>query len=104
MTCQFDDAKLDTSVLEHSESLDSPTPTNSQSILSVNAEDSGIISFPLLTLNAMWKKASELLSCDNGITPAPGTDPKARMVISYSQQAPHHVRSSSRDHDSNCPQ
>lgn len=76
------------------------------SILSVGAEDSGITSFPLLTLNGMWDKASELISCDNGITPAPGNEKKARMVLSYSQTTPHHVRSHSDGQylcDSNCP-
>jgi len=55
----------------------------------------------------MWNKASQLLSTTNGITPAPGVDSKARMVISHSQVAPHHVRSCSDGRylcDSNCPQ
>ena len=75
--------------------------------LSVSAEDSGITTIPLVTLNSMWVKASELLSQENAITLAPGSDPKARMVISKSQLAPHHVRSLL-DHwyvcDSNCLQ
>ena len=41
-----------------------------------------IRSIPLVTLTAMWSKASELLSAQNAITPAPGDDLKARIVIS----------------------
>ena len=46
-------------------------------------------------IDSYVNKASELLSTPNGITPAPGDDSKARMVISRSQVAPHHVRSCS---------
>ena len=65
------------------------------------------MSIPLVTLSAMWDKASELLSKENGITAAPGSDPKAKMVISYSQDTPHHVRSRLDGQyvcDSRCPQ
>ena len=41
--------------------------------LSISAEDSGITAIPLVTLNAMWSKAVELLTTDNAITPAPGS-------------------------------
>ena len=74
--------------------------------LSVSAEDSGIMSILLFALSSMWDKASELLLNENGITAAPGSDPKARMVISYSQDAPHHIRSCSDGQylcDSQCP-
>lgn len=44
---------------------------------------------------------------ENGITVAPGSDPKARMIVSYSQDAPHHIRNHSDGRylcDSHCPQ
>lgn len=59
--------------------------SNSEITLSVSAKDSGIVSIPLVTLTAMWNKASELLSAQNAITPAPGNNSKARMVLSRSQ-------------------
>ena len=59
--------------------------------MSVSAEDLGIASIPLVTLNAMWDKASELLSDQKAITPAPGNDPTAIMVLSRSLNTPHHV-------------
>ena len=55
--------------------------------LSISAEDSGITAIPLVTLNAMWAKAFDLLRADNAITPVPGSNRKACMVISYSQVA-----------------
>ena len=57
--------------------------------LSIAAEDSGIISIPLVTLSAMWNKATELFSTQNAITPAPGNDSKAKMVLSRTQNLPH---------------
>lgn len=69
--------------------------TDNKSILSVFAEESGIISIPLVTLSAMWNKASKLLSMENAIAAAPGNDSKSRMVISHSQDTPHHIRSHS---------
>ena len=59
--------------------------------LSISAEDSGITPIPLVTLNAIWAKAFDILRADNAITPAPGNR-KACMVISYSQVAPHLVQ------------
>ena len=40
----------------------------------------------------MWTKAKELLSHKNAITPAPGNNKKAHMVLSYSQVAPHLIQ------------
>ena len=60
--------------------------------LSISAEDSGITTIPLVTLNAIWAKAFDILRADNAITPAPGSNRKACMVISYSQVAPHLVQ------------
>ena len=62
---------------------------------------------PLVSLTAMWDKASELLSKENGISAAPGSDPKARMVVSYSQDTPYHIRTHSDGqylYDSHCLQ
>ena len=53
-------------------SASSQTPSR----LSVSAENSGISVIPIVTLNAMWTKAEELLSTDNCITAAPGNDKK----------------------------
>jgi len=107
----FDKAKLPNRAATQETGLersDSFTGTStSEAVLSVSAEDSGIVSIPLVTLTSMWNKASQLLSTTNGITPAPGVDSKARMVISHSQVAPHHVRSCSDGRylcDSNCLQ
>ena len=38
---------------------------------------------------------SQILNSDNAITPAPGSNKKACMVISYSQAGPHHVQTRS---------
>ena len=78
-----------------------------QTDLSISADDAGITTIPLVTLNAMWTKAVELLSTSNAITAAPGNQEKACMVISYSQVAPHLIRVESDGQyvcDSNCQQ
>ena len=107
----FENAKLPrNSSYQMEENLESAVDTSSfqaETILSVSAEDSGIISIPLVTLSGMWNKASELLSTENAITPAPGCDKKARMVLSHSQGTPHHIRSRPDGQylcDNNCPQ
>ena len=46
-------------------------------MFSINAENSGIEILPLITLQAMWDKASKLLTLDNAITAAPSEDKKA---------------------------
>ena len=104
----FENAKLPrNSSYQMEENLESAVDTFSfqaETILSVSAEDSGIISIPLVS---MWNKASELLSTENAITPAPGCDKKARMVLSHSQDTPHHIRSHPDGQylcDNNCPQ
>ena len=61
---------------------------------------------PLVTLDAIWSKAIELLSTSNLITSAPGTQKKACMVLSYSQ-ATHLIQAKSDGQyicDSNCQQ
>ena len=75
--------------------------------LHISAEDSGISTIPLVTLEGMWGKADKLLSAENAITPAPGDHKKARMVLSYSQLSPHLVQNKSDGQytcDSNCQQ
>ena len=66
------------------------TNTN-QASLSVDAEDSGIETLPLVTLHGMWEKASKLLTMGNGITAAPSDDRRARMASSFSGKTPHFV-------------
>ena len=61
--------------------------------LSINAEDLGILTIPLITLQSMWDKAEQLLSSKTEITPAPGSDPKARMVLSLTSDTPDFVKS-----------
>ena len=81
--------------------------SKTEASLSICAQDSGIISIPLVTLTVMWNKASEMLSTENAITPAPVNDTKARTVLSRSQDVPHHIRSCFDGQylcDNNCPQ
>ena len=99
----FDKASLIVSVNDEIAASDQSTTTVS---LPISPEDSGITTLPIVTLQGMWKKANDLLSTDNAITKAPGTDPKARMVLSYSS-LPHLVRSGDGGKyqcDSNCLQ
>ena len=49
------------------------------------------VCIPLKCLEGIWAKASDLISADNAIVPAPGQGPEARMVLSYSGKAPHMV-------------
>lgn len=60
--------------------------------LSIAAEDSGITLIPLVTLSVMWAKAEKLLQMKNAVTPAPGSNLRAKMVISYSHATPHYVQ------------
>lgn len=75
--------------------------------LSITAEDSGITTIPLVTLDGMWSNAEQILNSDNAITHAPGSNKKACMVISCSQAGPHRVQTRSDgqyDCDSACLQ
>ena len=60
-------------------------------MLSVSAEESGIHILPPITMQKIWQKADKLLYSENAITNAPGSDPKARMVLSQSSAVPHFV-------------
>ena len=89
---------------EHSGSRSESTEEAKQ--LCIEAEDSGITVIPIVTLNAMWAKANKLLSVENSIAPAPGSDKKSHMVISYSQVPPHLVQGKADGQyicDKNCP-
>ena len=66
-----------------------------QTALSISADSSGITTIPLVTLDAIWAKAIELLSTSNAITSAPGNQKKASVVLSNSQVAPHLVQAKS---------
>ena len=50
--------------------------------MSIRAEDSGITTIPHVTLDALWVKAEQILQSGNAITPAPGENKKARMLLS----------------------
>ena len=76
-------------------SQSSETGCTTPSYLSIDAEDSGIETLPLVTLQCMWEKASKLLTMGNGITAAPSDDKKARMTSSFSGKTPHFVSSRS---------
>ena len=60
--------------------------------LSVRPEDfhSGL-KIPLAAIQGIWKKAEELLSDPNAISPAPGYDSRCKMVMSRSGKCPHLV-------------
>ena len=82
-------------------------PSCSVRCLKVSAEESGIHTIPLVTLQQIWSKASSLLQGENTITPVPGTDKRARAVLSYHSDTPHIVRPKGNTHyicDSNCAQ
>jgi len=76
-------------------------------LLSVSCEDAAkYVSIPLKRLEGIWGKATQLLSSDGAIAPAPGQNSEARMVLSYSGKATHLVVSSKTGNficDFNCP-
>ena len=77
----------------------------SENKLCVSAEESGITKLTLTTLQHMWQKAEDLMNSDNAITPAPGNDKMAKMVLSYSSPIPHMVVKGQKGQyrcDSNC--
>ena len=81
------------------------TEQPSEKKLSVSAEESGITKLTLTTLQHMWQKAEELINSDNAVTPAPGSDKTAKMVLSYSSRIPHMVMKGQKGQykcDSNC--
>ncbi len=75
--------------------------------LALSAEDSGIHTIPLITLQMIWSKAESLLNGDDMITPIPGKDKLARAVIPFHSETPHIVRKKGSSQfvcDSNCVQ
>ena len=75
--------------------------------LSVNLESAAEqVRVPFKCLEGIWAKASRLLSDDIAIAAAPGQDPEARMVLSYSGKMPHLVtpkKGGDFSCDSSCP-
>jgi len=67
--------------------------TAASPVHSINADESGIQIIPSVTLHGMWNKANRLLSIEKGITPAPGIDKKALMVLSLTSETPIFIRS-----------
>ena len=51
--------------------------------IAVSPESSGITKLTITTLQCMWEKAEVLMNSDNMITPAPGDDASAKMILSY---------------------
>ena len=75
--------------------------------LRISAENSGINSIPLITLQSIWSKAESLVQGENNITPVPGAEKRARAVISYRSDVPHIVKPKGNSQyvcDPNCPQ
>ena len=69
----------------------SDQPSCSVKCLKVSAEESGIHTIPLITLQQIWSKASSLPQVENTITPVPGTDKQVHAVLSYHSDTPHIV-------------
>ena len=59
----------------------------------IDPEETGITSVPLATLKQIWSKAAKYTNSSGDVVPAPGNCPKAKMVSSRSNSAPHFVRS-----------
>ena len=85
-----------------SSAIDAGTPSLSSkpilstcsSGLSVSLESAAEkVNIPLGCLQGIWEKAQKLIRAPNAITTAPGQDPEARMVLSYSGSIPHMVTS-----------
>ena len=80
---------------------------SSRSLSISEPQDSGISTIPLITLQGIWSKAQSLLQGENMITNAPGSEPRARVVISFRSDTPHIVKPKGNGQyvcDANCPQ
>ena len=88
------------------EHMDSAIPISS-SALSVDVHTAAVkLNTPLTCLEGIWEKAKQLITTEGAIAPAPGQDPQARMVLSYSGKAPHMVtpkKGGGFSCDSSCP-
>ena len=75
--------------------------------LSVTAKSAAeIVNVPLTCLQGIWEKVKRLICTTNAITPAPGQEPEARMVLSCSGNVPHMVVPKKRGEficDAKCP-
>ena len=83
-------SKISTIVITNSGGMSS-----SRKRIAVSPESSGITKLTITTLQCMWEKAEVLMNSDNMITPAPGDDASAKMVLSYSSPVPHLVSKNS---------
>ena len=82
-------------------------PSRYSRSISISAQDSGISTIPLITLPGIWRKAESLLQGENMITKAPGSEQRARVVISFRSDTPHIVKPKENGQyvcDANCPQ
>ena len=82
-------------------------PSVNPSSLSIDAQAAlKNVNVPLTSLEAIWKKAEELLNDPKAIVAAPGQSEEARIVLSYSGRPPHLVSPQKGGGficDSNCP-
>lgn len=60
--------------------------------LSISSKSCGINSLPQAVIDSMWLKAEAYIESSCDIVPAPGVNPKAKMVASRSGDTPHYVR------------
>lgn len=104
----FDDTALNYGKGAQGKSSQSvPNLYNTPQALSISADDSGIATLPIVLLQSIWKKASDLIANPKAITPAPGDNEKSCMVLSYSSSMPHLVQHKGKGHfvcDSACLQ
>jgi hypothetical protein len=77
------------------------------SVLSVDLERAAQhVNIPFKCLEGLWDKAIKLINSNNSIVSAPGHDPEARMVLSYSGKVSHLVtpkKGGDFSCDSSCP-
>ena len=57
-------------------------PSTSYASISISSDDSGITTIPIVVLQDMWRKAGRLIADCTAVTPAPGSNPKSKMVLS----------------------
>ena len=71
--------------------LTSTLSSSSVQKLSIGPDDTGIQQVPQEIIGGIWEKAESLLNDPTAITFAPGTNSKARMVMSKSNSLPQYV-------------
>ena len=80
-------------------------PSTSYASISISSDDSGITTIPIVVLQDMWRKAGRLIADGTAVTPAPGSNPKSKMVLSSNSSVPHFVQYKGNGHfvcDSSC--